>query len=671
VGFIAPMFLLGLLGLLAPWLLHRLNERNAPVQDFPSDQFLEQTNSMRARQKKLRYLRLLALRLLALALLCLLFAQPLFKRWNLLSGEVQQLHMLVVDQSFSMRAGERWPQAQRLFAEAVDEIPAQMPLQLIGVDGAAVPRVDRTQDRAAIQAGMQSLEPGYSTFEYATLMRQLSALAERQDLPVQVHLFTDMQANAMPVRLNDLRADTLSGLRIHNVSDVATANATVTANVIPVDDSRFSIEATVRRYGEVEQFGPQRVMLEAPGEDPLELPVAAEGDSAEVTFENLIWPNTDQALRYTVTLLPGDDLAADDSVELPVQAVLPAQVRILDFSANVTGSDAWLYLDTALKLDGSLNVTRVLPGNNESLESADMLIVLDDMTLEQGELPTPSDRVVRYMDNGGTVLYVLNRTERISAASRLIEATTHIDTVDETHPLSLDASAWRDVEFYVHQAVVPGTAEILLSTDSGLPVLLESSREKGKLLWLNAALNGSDNNLPISPVFVPFLHKLANYYLYYDRYPSTLNVGDNVKLGQSVQLLDPAGESLLKLSESVGGSVHVVKQPGIYTILDQLGEHPVLVSAAALESDTRVAPDSAIAAWESVITSADESIATSDDADEGASPNATSTNSLTGTDNAEQKAPLVSIVRWLLPLCAIIFLMETLFANYHLRVRRA
>ncbi|MBX2823079.1 MAG: VWA domain-containing protein [Gammaproteobacteria bacterium] len=662
MAFVAPLFLLGLVGLLAPWLLHRLNERNAPVQDFPSDQFLEPTRSIRARQKKLRYLRLLGVRLLALLLLCLLFAQPLIKQWDLLSGNEPVLNLLAVDQSFSMRAGERGSRAQELVSAILDDIPADMPIQLVGIDGAASTVVAATRDREEIVQGINSLQPGFSTTDYTAVMRQLNALAERQDLPVHVHLLTDLQDNAMPARLNDLRAPRLSQLKLWNVATDAPVNSTLQAEVVPVDDRGFSVDVTVRRYGYQGEVSGQRVRLSAPGEDSLELEVPAEADEQKITFENLQWPVADRSLQYTLTLLPGDELADDDVVTLPVQAETSAEVRVIDSvgSGTQTASDAWLYLNTAFSLDATLNVTRASADNTDTWNTAEIIVFVDNTPLIEGALPELPDRLERFLDNGGTVLYVLNTTESGSLASRVSREISHVDFVDETHPLSLDASNWHTVDFYVHQSLVPGSAEILMSTEEGYPVLLESQREKGKLVWLNAALNGSDNNLPVSPVFVPFLHNLAHYYLFHDRYPTHLRIGENVKLGQSVQLLDPAGDSLLKLSESVGGSTHVLSRPGIYTILDQLGEHPVIVTPDPLESDIRVAAATAVEAWQSVIVSGSEVPSTEDD---------TATTPTAG--GASNEAPLLSLTRWLLPLCLLLFVLEALFANYHLRVRRA
>lgn len=262
------------------------------------------------------------------------------------------------------------------------------------------------------------------------------------------------------------------------------------------------------------------------------------------------------------------------------------------------------------------------------------------------------------------MLYVLNDIPESNESSSS-DGIVRVDQVDQTHPLALDGDGWRDVAFYALQDVDSRETDVLIQSTNGRPILMETSLEQGKLMWLNAPLTGSDNDLPISPVFVPFLRSLADYYLHYDRYPVSLAVGETVKLGQSVQLLDPDGESLLSLSQSLGGSVHSMARPGIYTILDQQGEHPMVVSVADRESDTRSAPAETLSAWTSS-TAADGQLSSVVNTDSDSNVAETSS-----TLSDTPQAPLLSLAKWLLPLCALLFFLEALVANHHVRVRRA
>lgn len=686
MSFIAPLFLFGLLSLLAPWLLHRLNERQAPVKEFPSDRFLETTKSISAQHKRLRYWFLLLLRLLALALLCLLFAQPVLKRFGFMPSEPATLNLVVLDQSFSMRQGDRWTRAQNKVSEVLSTLPANAPVLLMGVETQASSVLDETLDRDAVLDAVRTLQPGYASFDYAALMRQLNAVAERQTLPVVAHLFTDAQASAMPARLNDLVALDIEEVKLWNVVETPAPNLALSAEVIPLNDTQFSLDIVVRHSGNTDSLAAQKIVLQVPGEDAQEIALPtrsiddlaagadAEGKSegaqpeSRLVIDNLDWPEGDRLETYSLSLTPGDNLPDDDRLELPVQMAVSSRIQVLELSAggrSATESDPWLFLSTALRLDHTNRVTRLRSGSTESLNTADMVVVVDDSPLDNGSLPDLSDRLQRYIDGGGTVLYVINEsaTQNPSQDGVIAADRVHrIDQVDQTHPLALDRAGWQNVAFYASQPVDSQGTEVLVKSTAGHAVLMETPREQGKLLWLNAPLNGSDNDLPISPVFVPFLRSVTDYYLRYDRYPLRVAVGETVKLGQSVQLLDPDGDSLLNLSQSLGGSVHMMSQPGIYTILDQKGEHPLEVRVTPRESDTRTAATETLAAWTDSATAEDQSSATS--------PNETATAESAVLDD-DTLASSFALARWLLPLCVLFFFVEALVANYHVRVRRA
>src|SRR5450755_1943900 len=111
MGFLAPWFLGGaaLLGL--PIYLHLLRRHRTDPTPFSSLMFFERRTQSSIKHRRLRYLVLLALRLAVLFLLVLAFANPFINRSAMgLAGE--KLMLVAVDDSFSMRAGTRLPDAR-------------------------------------------------------------------------------------------------------------------------------------------------------------------------------------------------------------------------------------------------------------------------------------------------------------------------------------------------------------------------------------------------------------------------------------------------------------------------------------------------------------------------------------------------------------------------------
>src|SRR5277367_2435255 len=111
MGFLAPWFLAGLAGVSLPLFLHLLKRQKNPPKLVPSLMLYESRVISSTRHRRLHYLLLLALRLLFLLFLILAFANPFVNR-SAAALASNRLVLLVVDNSFSMRAGMRLADAK-------------------------------------------------------------------------------------------------------------------------------------------------------------------------------------------------------------------------------------------------------------------------------------------------------------------------------------------------------------------------------------------------------------------------------------------------------------------------------------------------------------------------------------------------------------------------------
>ena len=78
--FLAPLFLLGLLAVAVPIIVHLVNRERRNAIAFPSLMFLRRVPFRSVRRQRIRHWPLFALRCLALALLALAFARPFLDR---------------------------------------------------------------------------------------------------------------------------------------------------------------------------------------------------------------------------------------------------------------------------------------------------------------------------------------------------------------------------------------------------------------------------------------------------------------------------------------------------------------------------------------------------------------------------------------------------------------
>src|SRR6202790_4081250 len=106
MGFLAPWFLAGVAAVGLPVYLHLLRRHATIPRPFSSLMFFEPRTQSAIRHRRLRYLLLMSLRIALLALLALAFANPFINRLAA-RGPGDRLVLLVIDTSFSMRAGSR------------------------------------------------------------------------------------------------------------------------------------------------------------------------------------------------------------------------------------------------------------------------------------------------------------------------------------------------------------------------------------------------------------------------------------------------------------------------------------------------------------------------------------------------------------------------------------
>src|SRR4029077_6449252 len=111
MGLFAPWFLAALAGGALPLYLHLLKRQKRPPKPVPSLMLYESRIVSSTKHRRLDHILLLSLRLLMLVLLILAFANPFVNR-DSAAFSSNRLVLLVVDNSFSMRAGTRLADAK-------------------------------------------------------------------------------------------------------------------------------------------------------------------------------------------------------------------------------------------------------------------------------------------------------------------------------------------------------------------------------------------------------------------------------------------------------------------------------------------------------------------------------------------------------------------------------
>src|SRR5580692_4092655 len=120
MGFLAPWFLGGLAALGLPVYIHLLRQYKQTPIPFSSLMFFERRTQSSIKHRRLKYLLLFALRCLFVALLVLAFARPWIRSATIARANGGRTMVFAIDNSFSMRQGDRFAAAQKAALDAIN-----------------------------------------------------------------------------------------------------------------------------------------------------------------------------------------------------------------------------------------------------------------------------------------------------------------------------------------------------------------------------------------------------------------------------------------------------------------------------------------------------------------------------------------------------------------------
>src|ERR1700681_2511172 len=170
MGLFAPWFLAGVVAVGLPIYLHLLRRHSTTPRPFSSLMFFEPRTQSSIRHRRLRYLLLLSLRMLLLVLLALAFANPFIMR-PAARTPGGTLVLLVIDDSFSMRAGTRMNDAKRQAMSVLASRRSSEPVQVMAIDAQLHALTPQTRDSATARAAVESVQAGDSRSSFAELAR--------------------------------------------------------------------------------------------------------------------------------------------------------------------------------------------------------------------------------------------------------------------------------------------------------------------------------------------------------------------------------------------------------------------------------------------------------------------------------------------------------------------
>jgi hypothetical protein len=586
-----PLFLLGLLAVALPVLIHRLTRRKAVFRKFSAVRLLLQSQRIISQPQRLKHLFLLALRVLAMVSLALMMARPVLMRPGLLAKGDEGAKVIVLDNSLSMGyredRGERYGLAQKAAQRIVRDLKGQVMI----IPAAAHPARSSDDFRwMTSDEARKKIDAIPITFRNGDLASALR-LAYRQ--------LKDLKVSREIIVIGDMARGDWEGFDVAKLG-IVSGEVGVTLLRIGAEgrDPNLSVKEVTLSEGEAVVGVPNRlevtvsnfsnadertlVQLHLSGtkrdQKTMELKAGEEGKASfDLFLDRPGW--VDGEVR-----LSGDRLPQDDAFFFSLKGREKVKVLVIDGAPqrSLRASESY-YLVNALQPGGSDTspflvkvVTEDELGNLE-LSPYDALFTLN---VAQRQM----SRALSFLELGKPVFIFLGERVLPEGYNTFLpwilrevkEADTRperIAQVDYTHealkPFSGSAGEGLKTASFRRHFKIEGTTKNLLTLDDGDPLLVEAHLGKGDLFLFTSSADLDWNDLPLKASYLPLIQGLLK-----------VAVGLSAPVLKNIRIGGPFEEEVhfTQMTGSRGG-------PGIYRFVDRSEEVRLGVNPPLQESD--------------------------------------------------------------------------------------
>jgi len=619
MGLFAPWFLAALAGLALPLYLHLLKRQTSEPKQVSSLMLYESRPQSSIRHRRLRYFLLLSLRLLLLLLLIVAFANPFLNR-DTASFASNRLVLLVVDNSFSMRAGNRLTDAKDA-AMSVLAGKGAAHAQVAAFGSQLRLMTKPIEDQGELRAAVQAIQPGDGHGNFGELARDVRGIADALHTPIEFHLFSDMQRGELAATFSDMALPDNVKLVTHPVVSRAQPNWTVESVDAPgqvwgKDAKPVHVGAVIAGYGT--PVAQRTVSLVVNGKTTATKNVAVPANGrATVDFPALEVPYGFS--RCEVKIDAADGFPDDDLRRFAMERSDPQKALLIH---NYGDNRSPLYIGAALSAAAQsafiLESINVNEAADRKLSNYAFAILSDVNTVPQ----LLDNALTEYVRSGGSLLIAAGtsagaRSQIPIFGAHIIEARDYnrvpdrymaVGSSDSSYPSVAKADGWLGVKFFyalnVDPGVDPGAARVIVRLGDQTPLLLEKRIGEGRVVLLTSGLDNLTNDFPLHPAFVPFIEQTARYLAGSERQGGARAVDAYLELrnakerGQGVEVTDPEGKRPLTLGEAASAQSFQLTEAGYYQLrLADGRQNEVGVNPDPKESNLDVISDDVLALW--------------------------------------------------------------------------
>lgn len=595
IRFAFTAFLLGILGISIPVILHLIRKKPSEVTPFPAFRFLHKNFAAKQTRNNLRKWIILALRCLVFSLISLAFAWPYIPTFP---EKPESATVLLWDNSFSMGAKSYSDEMISMARKVIRKADKSNPLLLGLVSGRTSWSPGFSGDEKKLEEFFRKNTPGEGSSSFGEAIFQAdSRLREMPSKDKRIVLLTDWQKlpwrnvsfnrKLSPcVKILVIRPEK-PGFRNLAIASVRSLNA------FTREKQKIPLEVQLKNYsnesldGKLNVYRGNRLIFSR--DSKLK---AGESATEILSFPTDKFEQTPARAEWT-----GNDDIKIDNVRF--FSLTPTKLPLLLINGKSKGFD---FVRLCYEISSESRIARIKPFNEKDIAAADFIILRKALPLDS----PGSKKLINAIKEGKTVFVIWDNSTAMRnfllhfgiKASLLSEKRTeHFGSIDFKHPVfkrytELKTGAFFDIAFFSPPKIkLPEGAQIIAEFSDASPAMIELKTGKGKLIFIASSLDRKSSNWVLYPSFLPFMRELLKYGRTADKAQKSVAVDSSVTIPKGSQACDIDHKTVIS-----SGRAFTPVKTGNYIISDGKNSDIISVNVPSEESRSQLLSESFSAA---------------------------------------------------------------------------
>lgn len=520
MDFKSPYFLIALLCLAIPVIIHLFNLRKYKKMYFPSLRMLEEMDVKNKKLSKIQKWALFLSRFLAVLFLVLAFAHPFFKSGQLNNHKGQKVIYIDNSMSSTYRLGQKIV-LDELKSNAIQWIKDENINDIIILTNESLNNYVKYDQNNAIDY-IKSIKPTPFYQSFQTVYNSLEHITTQSETEVSAVFVSDNQTNVFPLdNQNFIPNDNINLYSIFNLNEKLMNNTYIDTSYFiqtPTEsDVSVQLVSEIKKVGAYESVIDLNYSINGQTISQKNISISAPDSLVTDTQSVNLKQNSDNNIHIS---FQSKELEADDNYYISAQISNHLKVGIINEGSinpqltQALNSSRKIFPEQFNRLDNIQN------SNDYSL------IFFNNITqLSESDI----NLIIAYLQEGQSFAFSLDKNADITALNQAFEkigniSINGIDTsvqnvadIEINHPLIKDVISKKPDNLqmpivnyrYKYSSTLNARPQDLMRFRDGTGFITQFNVDKGIIYLFASPIDLSSNNLSQSYYFAPILYKMS------------------------------------------------------------------------------------------------------------------------------------------------------------------